>query len=71
MQKDKIILYLNHRLKAGLHSGRSGLHILSDLDVLPYQAYCAVETENKGTVLMHFIGWAYHDYKTSGSIDIL
>lgn len=39
---------------------RSGLHILSDLDVLPYfyQAYCAVEPENKRDSFDAFIGWA-------------
>jgi hypothetical protein len=39
---------------------RSGLRILSDLDVLPYfyQAYCDVEPENKRDSFDSFIGWA-------------
>ncbi|WP_194851766.1 PD-(D/E)XK nuclease family protein [Nonlabens antarcticus] len=39
---------------------KSGLHILADLDILPYfyQAYCMVEPEGKRDNFDTFIGWA-------------
>jgi len=49
----------------------SGLHILSDLEILPYfyQAYCSIESEKTRDSFDAFIGWAPTILKDFNEID--